>query len=145
MIRRWTGLPCLIGAVVAGTVGALWLSGLTFAEDTVPGTKPKPAAEAKDGEKPATEGEKPEAKPVDPFEVPEGTDSKVLNLFLSRLQRTPPKSRTPEGITEYLGKLEKVADELHSRELDDQMTEQAFGMKIHPSYHTPRAGAQRMK
>lgn len=84
--------------------------------------QPKPAAEA---------GEKPEgvAKPVDPFAVPEGNDSKVLNLFMGRLMRTPPKTRTPEGILEHLNKLSKVADELMSREIDDALLEQAVGIK----------------
>lgn len=123
MVRRWIGIPA-----VAGTVVALCCSSFVVAEDKAPATKPKAAASEKsDTEK----TEKPAAKkPVDPFAVPEGNDSKVIALFLSRLQRVPIKNRTPEGIIEHLTKLDKVADELLSRELDDELLEQAISMKL---------------
>jgi len=120
MIRRWIGLTA-----VACTLVAVCTSGVTLAEDKAPAAKPKAVAKQPAGEKADTE-----KKPVDPFAVPEGTDSKVLGMFLSRLQRVAPKDRTPEGTVEHLNKLEKVSDELLSRELDDQMVEQAIGMKI---------------
>jgi thiol-disulfide isomerase/thioredoxin len=124
MVRRWMG-----GTAVAAAVMAWCACGWIVAEDKVPPAKPKPAAT----EKPAADGTEkpaPETKPVDPFAVPEGTDAKVLGLFLARLQRTPPKARTPEGILEHLNNLEKVADELLSRELEPEMVEQTLGMKI---------------
>ena len=124
MVRRWIGLPAVAGAVVVLCAG-----GYLLAEDKAPAAKPKAAATDKAGK---PDGEKPAAakKPVDPFAVPEGTDAKVLGMFLSRLQRVAPKTRTPEGIVEHLNKLEKVADELLSRELEDSLIEQAVGMKI---------------
>ncbi len=124
MIRRWISVPA-----VAGTVVALCCHGFVLAEDKAPATKPKASASGKaDAEK--TEKPAAEKKPVDPFAVPEGNDPKVIALFLSRLQRVPVKNRTPEGIIEHLGKLEKVADELLSRDLEDQLLEQAIGMKF---------------
>ena len=120
MIRRWIGLAAVVCAVVS-----VCASSRALAEDAAPAEKPKAAAKEPAGEKAATE-----KKPVDPFAVPEGTDPKVLGMFLSRLQRARPKAQTPEGIVEHLNKLEKVSDELLSRELDDQLVEQAIGMKI---------------
>lgn len=128
MVRRWIGLT---GVALAAF--AVCSTGLLRAEDEAP-AKPKPAATPKEG-KPVAE-----KKPVDPFAVPEGTDAKVLSLFLSRLQRTPPKSRTPEGILDHLSKLEKVADELLSREIEGEMVDQVVGMKIQVLSLLPQFG-----
>lgn len=116
---------------------ALTLAGATWsrAEDPAPKAKPAPAAGGQ--EKAGAPAQK---KPVDPFAVPEGNDPKVLQLFLSRLQRTPPKSQTPEGIQEHLNKLEKVADELLTRELDEDMLTNAMGMKIQIMSLLPQFG-----
>jgi thiol-disulfide isomerase/thioredoxin len=124
MIRRWIGVPA-----VAGTVVAFCCSGFALAEEKAPAAKPKAAASNKAaGEK--TDQPAAEKKPVDPFAVPEGNDPKVISLFLSRLQRIPPKARTPEGILQHVNKLEKVADELLTRELEDELLEQVIGMKF---------------
>ncbi len=134
MVRRWIGLT-----VVTLAAFAVCTTGWMRAEDEAP-AKPKPAATPKkEGEKAA---EKPaaEKKPVDPFAVPEGTDAKVLGLFLARLQRTPPKARTPEGILEHLNKLEKVADELLGREIEGEMVDQVVGMKIQVLSLLPQYG-----
>ena len=136
MVRRWIGWTAVAGAVLAWCV-----SGVVLAQEKVPGAKPKPKPAAT--EKPAADGvEKPApvTKPVDPFAVPEGTDAKVLGPFLARLQRTPPKARTPEGILDHLNKLEKVADELLSRELEEEMIQQAIGMKIQVLSLLPQFG-----
>ena len=132
MVRRWMG-----GTAVAVAVMAWCVCSLLVAEEKVPPAKPKPAATEKPAaagtEKPAaagTEKPAPATKPVDPFAVPEGTDAKVLGLFLARLQRTPPKARTPEGILDHLNKLEKVADELLGREIEGEMLDQVVGMKV---------------
>lgn len=119
MVWRKLGFAALVTAVAA--------QGISRAEE--PAKKPAaPAAEVKkDGDAAAKPAEK---KPVDPFAIPEGNDSKVLNLFMSRLQRTPPKVRTPEGIQDHLNKLEKVADELLTRELEEELLTQVVGMKI---------------
>ena len=124
MIRRWIGVPA-----VAGTVVALCCHGFVLAEDKAPATKPKAAASEKAG---AEKAEKPSAekKVVDPFAVPEGTDPKVIELFLSRLRRVPIKDRSEAGIAEHIGKLEKVADELLSRDLEGELLERAIGMKF---------------
>jgi thiol-disulfide isomerase/thioredoxin len=124
MIRRWIGVPA-----VAGTVVALCCHGFVVAEDKAPAAQPKAATSEKAG----TEKANPPAaqkKPVDPYAVPESNDPKVLTLFLSRLQRIPPKSRTREGNIEYLQRLEKVADELIDRPLDDQVLETVVSIKV---------------
>lgn len=123
MVWRKLGWAVLSAAVVI--TGTNW----SRADEPAPKAAPKPAA--KEAEAESTE-EKPaaEKKPVDPFAVPEGNDPKVLQLFLSRLQRTPPKTRTEAGILEHLNKLEKVADELLTRELEEELLTQAVGMKI---------------
>ena len=133
MVRRWIGLTA-----VALATFAVSTTGLMRAEDEVP-VKPKPTATPKEGEK-AAEKPAPEKKPIDPFAVPEGNDAKVLGLFLSRLQRTPPKTRTPEGILEHLNKLEKVADELLGREIEGEMVDQVVGMKIQVLSLLPQFG-----
>lgn len=134
MVRRKLKWVALCAAMA--TVGTSWAMA-----DEPAKTKPAPAA-AEEGaaeEKPVAE--KPVAKkPVDPFAVPEGNDPKVLQLFLSRLQRTPPKAQTPEGILEHLNKLEKVADELLTRELEEEMLTQAVGMKIQIMGFLPQFG-----
>jgi len=130
MIWRKLGLAALVAA--AGVAGSSWCA----AEDE-PAKKPAPAAKKEESteEEPAAE-----KKPVDPFAVPEGNDPKVLQLFLSRLQRTPPKTRTPEGIKDHLGKLEKVADELLGRDLDEEMLTNVLGMKIQIMSLLPQFG-----
>lgn len=127
----WRKLKWAALCAAVATMGTSW----SMADEPAK-TKPAPAA-AKEGaaeEKPVAEkpvAEKPVAKkPVDPFAVPEGNDPKVLQLFMSRLQRTPPAARTPEGIQEHLNKLEKVTDELLTRELEEEMLTQAVGMKV---------------
>ena len=134
MVRRWMG-----GAAVAVAVMAWCACGFVVAEDKVPPVKPKPAAT----EKPAAEGTEkpaPATKPADPFAVPEGTDSKLLGLFLSRLSRAQPKASTPEAYLEHFQKLEKVADELLGRELDEEMALQVVRMKIEILSILPRVG-----
>ena len=123
MVWRKLGWAVLSAAVVI--TGTNW----SRADEPAPKAAPKPATKAAEAE--STE-EKPaaEKKPVDPFAVPEGNDPKVLQLFLSRLQRTPPKTRTEAGILEHLNNLEKVADELLTRELEEELLTQAVGMKI---------------
>ena len=123
MVWRKLGWAVLSAAVVI--TGTNW----SMADEPAPKAAPKPATKAAEAE--STE-EKPaaEKKPVDPFAVPEGNDPKVLQLFLSRLQRTPPKTRTEAGILEHLNNLEKVADELLTRELEEELLTQAVGMKI---------------
>ena len=106
MVRRWIGLTATSGAVLA-----LCINGFVIADEKAPAQKPKPAAAAeKTGDKAA---EKPaaEKKPVDPFAVPDGSDSKVLEQFLQRLMNAPPKSLKPEVILDHLNKLEKVGKE----------------------------------
>jgi len=108
----------------------------------------KPAAAAAEGDaakKPEESKPAAEKKPVDPFAVPEGNDPKVLQLFMSRLQRTPPKTRTPEGILEHLSKLEKVADELLTRELEEELLTQAVGMKVQIMGLLPQFGDETAK
>jgi len=121
----WRKLRWAAMCAAVATVGTSW----SLADEPA---KTKPAPAAKEGaaeEKPAAE--KPVAKkPVDPFAIPEGNDPKVLQLFMSRLQRTPPAARTPEAIQEHLNKLEKVADELLTRELEEEMLTQVVGMKV---------------
>ncbi len=123
MVWRKLGWAVLSAAVVI--TGTNW----SMADEPAPKATPKPAT--KEAEAESTE-EKPaaEKKPVDPFAVPEGNDPKVLQLFMSRLQRTPPKTRTEAGILEHLNNLEKVADELLTRELEEELLTQAVGMKI---------------
>ena len=123
MVRRWIGLTAVALAALA-----VCTTGLMRAEDEVP-AKPKVAATPKEGE-PAAEKPAPEKKPIDPFVVPEGNDAKVLGLFLARLQRTSPTVKTPEGILEFLKQREKAVDELLTRELDEEMAQQAIGIKI---------------
>lgn len=67
--------------------------------------------------KEATE-EKP--KP-DPFAVPEGTDEKVLNLYLQRISRTPPEDRSREGILAHLNKMDAGISEVLSRKVTDEL------------------------
>ncbi len=134
MVRRWMG-----GTVVAAAVMAWCACGLMVAEDKAPPVKPKPAAT----EKPAaagTEKPAPATKPVDPFTVPEGTDAKVLGLFLARLSRVQPKLATREGYLEHFQKLEKVADELLGRALDEEFAPQVVRMKIEILSILPRVG-----
>ena len=134
MVRRWIGLTA-----VALAAFAVCTTGLVRAEDEVP-AKPKPVATPQKAGEKATEKPAAEKKPVDPFAVPEGNDAKVLGLFLARLQRTPPKARTPEGILEHLNKLEKVADELLGREIEGEMVDQVVGMKIQVLSLLPQFG-----
>lgn len=124
MIRRWIAAPA-----VACTVLALCCQCFVQAEDKAPDTKPKAAASEKAG---ADKVNQPAAqkKPVDPFAVPESNDPKVLMLFLSRVQRIPPRSRTREGNIEYLQRLEKVADQLIDRPIDDQVLETVVSIKV---------------
>ncbi len=138
MVRRWIGLTAASGAVLA-----LCVNGFVIADEKPAAQKPKPAAAAeKPGEAPA---EKPaaEKKPVDPFAVPEGSDSKVLGMFLSRLMRVPPTDRTPEGILGHLNKLEAVADELLGRELEGPLVEQVVSLKIQVLSTLPRFGDEK--
>ncbi len=110
MVRNRLWLAVVLAMVVTG-------NGSVRGEDE---PKPKaPAAAEKEGV----------AKPSDPFAIPEGNDQKVLSLFLGRLMRVQPKGNTQEAVLEHVLKLEKVADELLSRELEDQMLAQAIGMK----------------
>ena len=137
MVRRWIGVTAV--TAVAAAVLAWCASGFVVAEVTTPKVKPKAAATEKpaagDAEKPA-----PVAKPVDPFAVPEGTDAKVLELFLKRLSRAQPKARTPEAYLEHFQKLEKVADELLTRELDEEFAPQVVEMKIQIMTILPQVG-----
>ncbi len=127
-------------ACCAALALAMCMSRVLLADEKTPAAKPKAAATEKSGEKPTAEKPATEVKPVDPFAVPDGIDSKVLGQYLSRLQRTPPKARTPEGIQEHLNKLEKVADELLGRELDDELLGQIMGLKIQVLTMLPRFG-----
>ena len=125
MIRRWMGV-----SVVAGAVLALWMNGFSLAEEKAPAAKPAAAAtEGKAGEK-AGDAPAVEKKPVDPFAVPEGNDTKVLGMFLSRLQRVKPKTQTKAAVVDYLVKMEEVADELLSRDVEGPVIEQAFSYKM---------------
>ena len=127
MVRRWIGLTVVTGAALT-----LFANGFVIADEKPTVQKPKVAAAEKAEEK----------KAIDPFEAPEGTDSKVLELFLQRLMNAPPKSRQPEAILEHLIKLEKVADELLTRELEEPMFEQVVNMKISVLAAMPRFGDQ---
>jgi len=85
---------------------------MLFAVQTLPLiAQDAPAAEAAEEKK-----EKP-----DPFKVPEGTDDKVLNIFLQRLSRTPPADRSKEGLLEHLGKMDKAIQEIISRDISEEM------------------------
>lgn len=92
VIIRRCALALALGTTVVGSP--------LFAQDE----KPKPAAT--------------EAQDADPFAVPEGTDAKVLTLFLQRISQTPPAERTPAGITAHLNKIDKAAGEIISRDID---------------------------
>ncbi len=115
------------------------------ADEPAPKAAPKPAA--KEAEAESTE-EKPaaEKKPVDPFAVRRGTTRKVLQLLLSRLPR-PAKTRTEAGILEHLNKLEKVADVLLTRELEEETADSSgrhedsiMGLLPQSATRRPRSG-----
>lgn len=78
---------------------------------------------------PAAEAAEEKAKP-DPFKVPEGTDDKVLNIFLQRLSRTPPEDRSREGILEHLGKMDEAIAEILSREITEEMYISALELRL---------------
>lgn len=105
MIRRllcWTLLVLLAG-----------LSGAPLSAQDAP------APAAKEGT------EKP-----DLFAVPEGTDSKVLNLFLQRLARTPPEERTREGVLEHLGKIDAAISEIIKRDIEEELYVGAVELRL---------------
>lgn len=150
MSRRWFNWPAYVGAaVLVCAAGASWAQ-----ETEVEIRKPKPnpaSADTKKGsasssEQPAGDGkkDKPPVKkpPVDPYVAPEGNDTKVLRLFLSRLQRTPPKERTEAGILEHFQKIEKALDDLLTRELEDEMLEQVFSTKVQILGVYPQLGVE---
>ncbi|MEZ6057946.1 MAG: TlpA disulfide reductase family protein [Planctomycetaceae bacterium] len=84
----------------------------------------KPAAAA---EKPA-ETEKPAAE-VDPFAVPEGTDSAELKAFMQKLSQTPPQDRTPEGLKTFFNNLDKAFSEILTRDVEDEIATTAAGAR----------------
>lgn len=114
MLRRFTCLTMLIALV--------GLNMPLLAQDA-------PAAEATDTDAPATEKPAEKAKP-DPFKVPEGTDDKVLNIFLQRISRTPPEDRSREGILEHLGKMDKAIAEILTREVSEEMYISALELRL---------------
>ncbi len=80
---------------------------------------------------PAKEETKKEAEEKkDPFAVPEGTDERVLDLFLRRLSRMAPEQRTPEGIREHFTKLDKAINEVATRKINDETFLNAIQMRM---------------
>lgn len=114
VIIRRCALALALGTTVVGSP--------LFAQDE----KPKPAAT--------------EAQDTDPFAVPEGTDSKVLTLFLQRISQTPPAERTPAGITSHLNKIDKAAGEIISRDVDVETYQMAAELRNQILTLLPRFG-----
>jgi thiol-disulfide isomerase/thioredoxin len=88
---------------------------------------------------PVKEATEEKAKP-DPFAVPKGTDEKILNLFIRKLQRTPPADRTREGILEHLGKMNVAVEEILSREISEELYLTALGMRLEILGILPQVG-----
>ncbi|QDT34471.1 thioredoxin-like domain-containing protein [Thalassoglobus polymorphus] len=84
-----------------------------------------PAKEASDKEAVKESEEK-----KDPFAVPEGTDERILDLFLRRLSRMAPEERTPEGILQHFTKLDKAINEVASREVSEDIYLNAIQMRL---------------
>lgn len=97
----------------------------------------------------AKEAKEEKAKP-DPFAVPDGTDEKILNLFVRKLMRTPPTDRTDEGLQKHLKKMSGAFEEILSREINEELYLTVLQghlqiLSVRPRYGDNTAVAKRTK
>lgn len=99
----------------------------------------------------AAADEKPDAEEVTKlYTLPEGNDSKILALFLQRIARTPPPVRTEEGIRDHLVRVGAAAEELMSREIEEELFVNAADVRMQiysllPQFGDENAPAKRAK